>query len=58
MNTEKSRVLAYSLSKEISNEELSQVSGGSNRLSASGIPTYRVSGASLDVVLDVVEDTY
>ncbi|MFC3908682.1 hypothetical protein ACFORL_06275 [Legionella dresdenensis] len=52
------RVLAYTLAKEISREELENVSGGSGQMGWCSRPTFRASGSngSWDTVVDVVID--
>jgi len=59
MENAKLRVLAYSLAKEISNDELEEVSGGGGAKSQfSTSPTLRASGSngSWDTTLDITLD--
>ncbi|MCP0914743.1 MULTISPECIES: bacteriocin [Legionella] len=55
MENKNKRVLGYTLAKQISNEELEQVSGGGGPQLTTR-QTVKVSGVASDVIYDVVVD--
>lgn len=56
MNTEKERSLAYSLAKEISHEELSQVSGGSTQFTSGSTLKPSAFPGHWDTMVDITAD--